>query len=112
MRSILPAEPSIALHYVFPVYDVPIYGSRRVADEANGRAYLSIGHGLRDESERSVVSHRWADRQGELVWMSLYFSVGVWVSISLIHAPALQSGATARRGGPRLALARRSLDSK
>jgi hypothetical protein len=83
--------------YMFLV-DVPMYWSRWLADEANGRAYLSIAHGLRDVSERWVVSHRWEDWQSELVWMSLYFSVGVWVSISLIHAPPYKQNAPARRG--------------
>lgn len=83
--------------YMFLV-DVPMYWSRWLADEANGRSYLSIAHGLRDVSERWVVSHRWEDWQSELVWMSLYFSVGVWTSISLVHAPPFKTKAPARRG--------------
>ena len=75
--------------YMFCV-DVPMYWSRWLADEASGRSYMSIAHGLRDVSERWVVSHRWEDWQSEVVWMSLYFSVGVWVSISLIHAPVFK----------------------
>jgi hypothetical protein len=103
------AATLVYVGYMFLV-DVPMYWSRWVADEANGRSYLSIAHGLRDISERWVVSHHWADWQSELVWMSLYFSFGVWVSISLIHAPVLQPGAAARRRGARLPLAHRSLD--
>ena len=83
--------------YMFLI-DVPMYWARWIADEANGRSYMSIAHGLRDISERWVVSHRWEDWQSELVWMSLYFSVGVWVSISLIHAPVFERNAPARRG--------------
>jgi hypothetical protein len=83
--------------YMFGV-DVPMYWSRWIADEASGRSYLSIAHGLRDISERWVVSHRWEDWQSELVWMSLYFSVGVWMSLSLIHAPVIKANAPARRG--------------
>ena len=49
---------------------------------------LSIAQGLRDASERRVVSFRWDDWKSEVAWMSLYFSVGVWTSISLIHASA------------------------
>jgi hypothetical protein len=67
--------------------DVPMYWSRWIADEASGRLYLSIAQGVFDVSERWVVSHRWEDWQNEVEWMSLYFSVAVWLSIALIHTP-------------------------
>jgi hypothetical protein len=67
--------------------DVPMYWSRWLADEATGRHYLTIVQGLIDVATRRVVSHRWADWKHEVAWMSLYFSVAVWISISLIHAP-------------------------
>jgi hypothetical protein len=70
--------------------DVPMYWSRWIADEASGRSYFSIAQGISDASTRWVVSHRWEDWRSEVVWMSLYFSVAVWLSISLIHAPDLR----------------------
>jgi len=70
--------------YMFFV-DVPMYWTRWVADEASGRQYLTIAQGVLDVTERRVVSHRWEDWKTEVVWMSLYFSVAVWISISLIH---------------------------
>ena len=70
------------------LFDVPGYWARWMADEASGRHFLSIVQGLRDASERRVVSFRWDDWKSEVAWMSLYFSVGVWMSISLIHASA------------------------
>jgi hypothetical protein len=73
--------------YMFLV-DVPMYWSRWLADEADGRQYFGIAQGLLDTSARRVVSHRWEDWKSEMVWMSLYFSVAVWISISLIHASA------------------------
>lgn len=69
-------------------FDVPGYWARWVADEASGRHFFSIVQGLRDASGRRVVSFRWDDWKSEVAWMSLYFSVGVWMSISLIHASA------------------------
>jgi len=36
---------------------------------------------------RWVVSTRWEQWRSEVVWMSLYFSVAVWLSIALVHAP-------------------------
>jgi hypothetical protein len=68
--------------------DVPVYWSRWMADEASGRHFFSILDGLRDASERRIVSFRWDDWKSEMAWMSLYFSVGVWMSISLIHVSA------------------------
>ena len=72
--------------YMFAV-DVPMYWRRYVHDSATGRAYMTVSEGFADASSRWVVSHRWADWQGEVVWMSLYFSVAVWLSIALVHAP-------------------------
>ena len=72
--------------YMFLV-DVPMYWSRWLADEAVGRHYLSLAQGFLDVSERRVVSHSWNDWKSEVAWMSLYFSVAVWMSISFIHAP-------------------------
>ena len=63
--------------------DVPTYWLRHVADQAGNRHYLSIAQGLADVSHRRVVSFRWEDWKSEVVWMTLYFSIGVWFSISL-----------------------------
>ena len=70
--------------YMFLV-DVPMYWSRWMADRASGRGYLTIAQGAADMFERRVVSHSWDDWKSEVLWMSLYFSVAVWISISLIH---------------------------
>lgn len=81
------AAASYAL-YMFAV-DVPMYWQRWLADEAAGRAYLGLGDGVADMAQRVVVSTRWEDWKTEVVWMTLYFSVGVWASIGLVHAPRL-----------------------
>jgi hypothetical protein len=66
--------------------DVPMYVSRWLADEANGRAYLSLGQGLQDVWSRWSVTFAWEAWRTEIPWMSLYFSVAVWCSIALAHA--------------------------
>lgn len=66
--------------------DVPMYWSRWLADQASGRRYLSISEGMVDVCRRWAVSYRWGDWKDEVLWMSLYFSVGVWSSISLVYA--------------------------
>jgi hypothetical protein len=81
---------SIYAAYMFFV-DVPMYWSRWIADEVSGRHYMSMAQGVRDASVRWVVSHRWQDWKSEVLWMSLYFSVAVWISIALVHAPVSET---------------------
>jgi hypothetical protein len=80
------------------LFDVPTYWARHVADEALGRHYFTLAQGFADVSHRRVVSYRWEDWRSEIVWMTLYFSVAVWFSISLVNArvPAMRSMGEAR----------------
>lgn len=71
--------------YIFLV-DVPAYWSRWLADEINGRRYLSIAQGAIDAWRRRIVSYRWELWKNEILWMSLYFTLGVWSSVSLVYA--------------------------
>jgi len=89
LRPLLAVWCAAGIAYVAFMFlvDVPMYWSRWLADEAAGRAYLSFAEGVMDVSGRWVVSHRWEDWKNEVVWMSLYFSVAVWISIALVHAP-------------------------
>jgi hypothetical protein len=91
VRRLLAAWCAMGVAYVSFMFlvDVPMYWSRWLADEASGRPYLDLAQGLVDVSQRWVVSHNWSDWKSEVVWMSLYFSVAVWLSIALIHAPVL-----------------------
>jgi hypothetical protein len=68
------------------LYDVPMYRSRWLADQASGRRYLSVSRGAVDVWRRWVVSYRWEDWKSEVLWMSLYFTLGVWSSVSLVYA--------------------------
>jgi hypothetical protein len=68
------------------VYDVPMYWSRWLGDQANGRKYLSIADGIVDVRRRWTVSCRWQEWRSEVPWMSLYFTFGVWSSIWLVYA--------------------------
>ena len=70
--------------------DVPMYVSRWLADEAHGREYLTLGNGLWDVGSRWIVTHAWDEWQPEMPWMSLYFSVGVWCSLALVHLPPME----------------------
>jgi hypothetical protein len=99
LRPLLAASCVVGAGYVaFMLFvDVPMYWSRWVADEASGRAYMDVFQGVLDASGRWVVSRKWEAWQHEVPWMSLYFSVAVWLSIALIHAPVLKRLRPSRR---------------
>ena len=65
-----------------------MYATRWMAEGMSGRHYLTLAEGLKDVTTRWTVSYRWQDWRSEVVWMALYFSVCVWVSVSLVHVPA------------------------
>ncbi|HEY6878288.1 MAG TPA: hypothetical protein VI299_09720 [Polyangiales bacterium] len=77
--------------------DVRMYLTRFLADQASGRTYLSLTEGLRDVSTRWVVTHAISDWSQEMAWMALYFSVAVWISIALLHAPRFEQDMVLRR---------------
>ena len=79
-------------YFVFMCFiEVPMYVSRRRADTLSGRTYLSLDQGVPDSAFRRVVTRKWEDWRGEVPWMSLYFSTGVWVSLSLVRAPDFEA---------------------
>jgi hypothetical protein len=80
-------------YVVFMFYcDVPMYRSRWLADQTSGRRYLSIAQGTLDVWRRRVVSYRWVDWKTEVLWMTLYFTLGVWCSISIVYATVSLGG--------------------
>ena len=64
--------------------DVPMYLARWREGRSSGVRYLSLMEGLRDALQRRRVAHRWSEWRPEVPWMSLYFSVGVWLSLCLV----------------------------
>jgi hypothetical protein len=63
--------------------DVPMYFNRWRTGGGDGNRHLSAREGFRDVSTRWVVTHDLAEWKGEIVWMSLYFSMAVWASLAL-----------------------------
>jgi hypothetical protein len=88
-RPFLAAALVLGVAYVafMGTVDIPMYVSRWHADEASGREYLSLRQGLHDAWSRRVVTFDWEQWRPEIPWMSLYFSVAVWWSLALVHAP-------------------------
>jgi hypothetical protein len=102
LRPVLLAWCVAGVAYVAFMFlvDVPTYWSRWIATGASGGHYLSMAQGARDVAVRRVVSYRWEDWRSEMVWMSLYFSVAVWLSIALIHAPLTSARVAKHRNTP------------
>jgi hypothetical protein len=63
--------------------DVPMYFVRWQADLAAGRQFFGLFSGLHDVATRWVVTHDAARWDGEIIWMSLYFSAAVWTGLLL-----------------------------
>ena len=64
--------------------DVPMYFARWRQGRSSGVRYLSMMEGLRDALQRRRVARRWCDWRPEVPWMSLYFTVGVWLSLCFV----------------------------
>jgi hypothetical protein len=74
----------IAFYLAFLVaIDVPMYFGRWRANLVEGNQVMSLLDGLRDVSTRWVRTHDIAHWEGEIAWMSLYFSAAVWASLAL-----------------------------
>ena len=73
-----------ACYCVFMVtVDVPMYLVRWQAQEASGHNLLGLASGLHDIATRWIVTYDIARWRHEIPWMSLYFSVAVWMSLAL-----------------------------
>jgi hypothetical protein len=64
--------------------DIPLYIKRWRIGKRAGLRYLRIFEGLKDAVVRRRVTQASDDWREEVLWMSLYFSAGVWVSLGII----------------------------
>jgi hypothetical protein len=89
-RRVLVAAIVCATAYVtfMALVDVPMYVARWQADLAAGNAPVAIAAGLRDVLQRCTVTRDWGAWRQDVPWLTLYFSVAVWISIALAHLPA------------------------
>ncbi len=69
--------------------DVPAYVNNWLAAEESGKVYKSVYEGFIEVSTQWHLTRDFSDWEYEMIWMSLYFSVCVWMSIYLINAPKL-----------------------
>jgi hypothetical protein len=78
------AAAGIAGYCVFMVtVDVPMYLARWHAQVASGHKLLGLASGLHDLATRWIVTYDVSRWRHEIAWMSLYFSVAVWMSLTL-----------------------------
>lgn len=69
--------------------DVPMYVGRWLHDIQAGTAGRSLLEGLRELIALCEVVRDWAAWREDAVWLTLYFTAAVWISLLLPHAPAL-----------------------
>ena len=67
--------------------DVPMYITRWRHDTAIGKHYFSFVDGMVDSWERRDATTSYDVWKDEMVWRGVYFTVVVWASILLVHAP-------------------------
>lgn len=69
--------------------DVPTYFFGWKAAQSEGKVYSTLADGFREVATQWRYTRAHADWQYEFVWMTLYFSLAVWLSIYLMNAPHL-----------------------
>jgi hypothetical protein len=64
--------------------DIPLYITRWRMGKRDGLRYLRVVEGLKDAVVRRRVTQTRDAWREEVLWMGLYFSAGVWVSLGII----------------------------
>lgn len=93
-KNFLTAGIVAAFGYVvyMATVDVPAYVNRWITDSANGKVYASLSEGFHQVATIWRQTYAEADWQYEFVWMTLYFSIAVWISIYIMNAPEMDKG--------------------
>ena len=72
--------------------DVPAYVNHWIEDQASGKVYATLSEGFIQVATVWRQTYAVADWQYEFVWMTLYFSVAVWISIYMMNGPEMDKG--------------------
>lgn len=70
--------------YIMLFVDIPMYFNRKKDSQINGLQYLTAHQGIRDACTRRVQTSDWGIWKKEALWMTSYFTLGVWLSISMV----------------------------
>jgi hypothetical protein len=69
------------------LYVVPMYARRWRA----GETYLPFAVGTRELLARCTIERDWAHWRQDAAWLTPYFTVAVWLSITLAYVPSLKN---------------------
>jgi len=61
-----------------------MYFSRSRQNSGREKKLLTFGEGVRDALKRRIQTNDWEVWKQGVVWISTYFTFGVWLSISMI----------------------------
>lgn len=70
--------------YIMLFIDIPMYLSRKIDSHKQARQFLSVSAGIKDAISRRVKTSDWGVWKKEVIWLSTYFTFGVWLSIGMI----------------------------
>jgi hypothetical protein len=65
--------------------DIPMYVSRWRRARRERQPVLSLRDGLMDARSRRVLTTEWVAWRPEVAWLTGYFSVAVWISLSFVY---------------------------
>ena len=90
-KKFLTAGIIVGLLYVcYMVFvDVPNYVNHWIHDEAMRKTYSSFGQGLIEVATQWTEIRTFEVWQYAMIWMTLYFSVAVWISLFIVNSPVL-----------------------
>lgn len=70
--------------YIMLFIDIPMYLSRKNQSHAQAQQFLSVSAGIKDAISRRVKTSDWGVWKKEVLWLSTYFTFGVWLSIGMV----------------------------
>jgi hypothetical protein len=87
-KVIVIATACAAVYVAFmTIYVVPMYVRRWRAESV----HLSLPDGLRQVLGRCTVERDWAQWRQDAAWLTPYFTLAVWLSITLAYVPSLKN---------------------
>ncbi len=70
--------------YIMLFVDIPMYLSRKNDSLKQANQFLSVSAGIKDAISRRVKTSDWDIWKKEVLWISSYFTFGVWLSIGMV----------------------------
>jgi hypothetical protein len=74
----------IGCAYIMLFIDIPMYFSRKNHGSRLGVQYLTVSEGINDAFSRRVQTSDWSVWKKEALWITPYFTFGVWLSIGMM----------------------------